>query len=397
MVYVADTQNNRVVRLFDPSSWVSGTNDFTDPTVGPTSVAVGPGQLLGTSLTLDASMGLVVGDTTKIGAGGSLVLAGGTLSTNTLAVCPGGFLQIGNGGSIGSLSGAIVNNGAVTIVSSEAPEVVSSAISNTGSLLVEGNGLVTLMGAVVNNGSLNINAKSVCANISGSGTLTVGTIGSPTTLQLAAGSGPDDQSMLTVNIGSTLDITNNAIAINYGCPANDPVKAILRYLLSGYIGGSWTGTEIISSTAAAGYAAGTGPALSIGYADGNTDADTVAGPNQVLVKFTLAGDALLNGTVDFNDLDVVGRHLNTTGNDWADGNFTYDPKGAVNFNDLDIIGQNLNMTLNGSGDLLGGTTIPLGAAANIQNTIVIPEPSVLAVGAAGAAAMLLCRRRRCYS
>jgi hypothetical protein len=55
------------------------------------------------------------------------------------------------------------------------------------------------------------------------------------------------------------------------------------------------------------------------------------------------------------------------------------------------------MTLNGSGDLLGGTTIPLGAAANIQNTIVIPEPSVLAVGAAGAAAMLLCRRRRCYS
>ncbi len=44
MVYVADTGNNRIVRYFDPNSWASGTNTFTDPTVGPTSVNVGPGQ-----------------------------------------------------------------------------------------------------------------------------------------------------------------------------------------------------------------------------------------------------------------------------------------------------------------------------------------------------------------
>jgi hypothetical protein len=134
--------------------------------------------------------------------------------------------------------------------------------------------------------------------------------------------------------------------------------------------------------------------LSIGYADGNTDTGAGATANQLLIKLTLAGDANLDGIVNFNDLDIVGQHLNTTGNDWADGNFTYDPNGVVNFNDLDIIGQNLNQSINAAAVALGATTLPLGQVATIQNTTAVPEPGALALAAVGAACLLSGRRRR---
>ncbi len=46
MVYVAEQVGNIADRYFDPASWVSGTNVFTDPTVGPTSLDVGTGEIL---------------------------------------------------------------------------------------------------------------------------------------------------------------------------------------------------------------------------------------------------------------------------------------------------------------------------------------------------------------
>jgi hypothetical protein len=132
--------------------------------------------------------------------------------------------------------------------------------------------------------------------------------------------------------------------------------------------------------------------LSIGYADGNTDLGAGATANQVLIKLTLAGDANLDGVVDMNDLMIVGQRLNTTGNDWAEGNFNYDPNGVVNFSDLLIIGQNLNQSINSAGVELGGNTVPVGEAGSITtNTTVVPEPgSVALVAAAG----LLTRRRK---
>ena len=86
LVYVVDQTNARVARFFDPDAWVSGTNTFTNPLTGPTSAAVGTGQLLGQTLNIDASKGLVVGATTSVLAGGSLMLSGGTISTGSFVV-----------------------------------------------------------------------------------------------------------------------------------------------------------------------------------------------------------------------------------------------------------------------------------------------------------------------
>jgi hypothetical protein len=208
---------------------------------------------------------------------------------------------------------------------------------------------------------------------------------------------------LTVDLPTSglVDIGSTNLAIDY-TPGNDPITNIVSYLTSGYKNGTWTGTAgIVSSIAAA--AQGTLPLLSVGYGDGNVDTGlgnstlTAAAPNQVLVKFTLAGDALLNGTVDFNDLDVVGKHLNTSGNDWAQGNFNYDGNGATNFNDLDIVGQNLNKSLaEVESELPAITVLPLEAnvAVTTNNTIVTPEPTSIALAAIGAAGLLARRRRR---
>ena len=87
MIYVTETSNARVDRLFDPNSWVSGTNTFTDSTVGPTSVSVGSGQLLGAgAVTLNSPMGLVVGNTLSVHSDGTFTQAGGAVSTPTLEV-----------------------------------------------------------------------------------------------------------------------------------------------------------------------------------------------------------------------------------------------------------------------------------------------------------------------
>jgi fibronectin-binding autotransporter adhesin len=346
---------------------------------------------------------------------GIIALSGGTFDNNNLPI-----VNDATGSIIGSgtfRSGGLTNNGLFNLsgtsnvfgpVINDAASVLQisgtgldsffGAVSNSGNVQIDAGagaifyGSYTGTGPVMNDGMISIQADSASANISGLGNLVVGSPTAKVKLQLTAGSGTSRQSGLTIYSGSALDISNNTLAINYGSPANDPIAAIVAYLKQGYAGGTWTGTAGIVSSAVG---ESSSPLLSVGYADGNTDSSTAAAANQVLVKFTLAGDALLVGTVNFNDLDVIGRRLNTSGNDWANGNFNYDPNGAVNFNDLDIVGQNLNKTigsLGSSGDEPGGATLRLGESASVQNTTVVPEPCGMLLAAAMGG--MLMRRRR---
>jgi hypothetical protein len=67
----------------------------------------------------------------------------------------------------------------------------------------------------------------------------------------------------------------------------------------------------------------------------------------VLVRYTLSGDATLDGQVDFNDLVKLAQNYNTTlpatGSAWFRGDFNYD--GTVDFNDLVKLAQNYNSAL----------------------------------------------------
>jgi len=230
------------------------------------------------------------------------------------------------------------------------------------------------------------NSLTLSGGISGAGGLN---LTGPGTLHLANNSHTSSVGSLGVINGATLDIGNNTLAINFGSPGNDPVATVLSYLTTGYAGGSWTGAGINSATAAT-----NSSVLAVGYADGNTDSGTAAGPNQLVVKYTQVGDANLDGLVNFADLVAVIQNFNKAGADWAQGNFGYGA--STSFNDLVAVIQNFNKTLTpaGSSDVsLGGTVISL--SASIEPTVVrLPEPGIAGFAALAGFGLGVRRRSR---
>jgi hypothetical protein len=345
---------------------------------------------------------------------GIIALTGGAFDNNNLPI-----VNDATGSIIGSgtfRSGGLTNNGTFNL--SGTSSIFGPVINNDASVLhISGTGTDSFFGAVTNGGTVQIDpgasaifygpyngtgpvsndglislqANSTSANISGLGVLA---IGSPTTqakVQLAFGSGTSQQTGLTIYGGSLLDITNNTLEINYvGSP--DPVATIVSLLATGYgPGKNWQGTAgILSSTAGNGPLS---PLLSVGYADGDNanDLSKVTGllPNQLLIKYTLAGDANLDGQVNFADLLIVAQDFNKTGEDWVGGNFIYNPTGLVNFNDLLIVAQNFNKILTPA-----NTSLPGDGGNIISLAIKVPEPSALALIASVGAGLLPRRRRR---
>jgi hypothetical protein len=94
--------------------------------------------------------------------------------------------------------------------------------------------------------------------------------------------------------------------------------------------------------------------------------------NQVTVAYTLYGDATVNGAVDISDLSALGQNWNGAGKVWAQGDFNYD--GNVDISDLSALGQHWNQSIAGFSGGEGGA--------------IVPEPSTLALLAAGLVGLL---------
>jgi hypothetical protein len=112
------------------------------------------------------------------------------------------------------------------------------------------------------------------------------------------------------------------------------------------------------------------------FAGQDVDASTV------LVAYTLAGDANLDGAVDFLDLAKLAQTYNTSvaasASTWYQGDFNYD--GTVDFLDLATLAQNYNTSL------LPAAAIP-GAPPDFQADLArafasVPEPSTATLVAA---------------
>ncbi|MGA2230751.1 MAG: autotransporter-associated beta strand repeat-containing protein [Tepidisphaeraceae bacterium] len=425
---------------------LTGANTYTGTTSinqgaielgnGGSSGSIGAGSISdSSSLIIDRSdsSGSIA---SAITGGGSLTMIGsGTFALTAADSFTGGTniqsgaLQLGNGSTTGSVTGAI-NDGATLIIDrSDATLNFSNAVSGSGGVSLTGTGTVTFSavntysgtttvaagalvipavsalpagGTVVNNSSLCIQtgtsaAPLITGAITGSGSLTVGKSSAPAYLRLNSSSGTSSVGALTINSGSTLDLTNNTLDINFASAAVDPATTIRSYITSAYNGDTWTGSGLTSGIAAS------NPSLyAVGYVDGDRDSGTAALANQIIVKTTLAGDANLDGTVNFADLLVVAQNFNHTtdthGNplDWADGDFNYD--NVVNFADLLLVAQNFNKTL-GAGQL---AQLPTSFAADWQLAEAeiaaaptpVPEPASAAIFAGAASALLMRRRRR---
>jgi hypothetical protein len=143
-------------------------------------------------------------------------------------------------------------------------------------------------------------------------------------------------SLTTVNTGK-LDLTNERLIV-----VNGNVATIAAKIASGFNAGAWTGPGIITSVATSSTGLGISRADDANLA-GSTFGGVPVAAADVLVAFTLRGDANLDQRVDFIDLVRLAQNYNTTAKGWWQGDFTYD--GSVDFDDLVKLAQNYNSSL----------------------------------------------------
>jgi|GEM_PF-3554598 len=377
------------------NNWVVGNIDFNNAqsyTIAPAATA---------SLTLDNGGANAI--STIADLGGSHVIAAPVQLNSQLAV------SVANAADTLTISGNISNravggsegitlSGGGTLLLSGSNGYSGATTVMSGVLVISSATAIPVGGSILNNAALCIkagtsNAPVLAGQITGAGALAIGSSSAPAYLQLKAGAGASSLKALTISVGSTLDITNNTLLINYGSAANDPTQTIKTYLASAYNNANWTGTGITSSIARQHRTV-----FSIGERD-NTRT------NQLTVALTVPGDVNLDGQVNFNDLLAIVQNLGsyqTSSNivNWSTGDLNYDSQ--VNFNDLLILSQYVGDTLTGAESAL----LPASFQAQWNLALAetqfsdfagpvprpVPEPaSVLTLLICGGC--LLCRRR----
>jgi autotransporter-associated beta strand protein/T5SS/PEP-CTERM-associated repeat protein len=257
------------------------------------------------------------------------------------------------------------------------------------------NSPITVNGGALLDAASRQTVKSLTVNTGGSAVVSAGvlTVGDNT------GAAP-----LTLGAGTPagkLDLKNNGLIVDTA-PGSDTAaltevrsQIIKAYNASspGAGDGQWNGNGgITSSNAAADFnSKGVGYALAsdILGAGGGTFMGSTADGSAVLARYTLLGDATLDGQVNFNDLVQLAQSYNIVDGSrtWFTGDFTYD--GKTDFNDLVKLAQNYNTAL---------PTEPIpGAPANFQADLAaafasVPEPGALSL--LGLAACGFAGRRR---
>ena len=136
----------------------------------------------------------------------------------------------------------------------------AGSIIGTGGLTKSGSGKLSLDTVNTYTGGTTVNAGTLVVGVNGAlpnGAVTV----TGGTLQLAPNTGLAQMTALSITGNGTLDINNDHVIINYG-GGPDPVASIAAWITSGYAGGTWTGTGIMSTSAE-----NNSGSYGIGYAD----------------------------------------------------------------------------------------------------------------------------------
>jgi hypothetical protein len=214
------------------------------------------------------------------------------------------------------------------------------------------NGPLALPFTFVNCGSSTMNVNSGTLNFASAAAITLGTlnVAAAASAVMPTATGSESQLILTalsLASGATLDLANNTMILNYG--VTDPIGVIAGYLQSGYNSGGWNGTGIISSAA---QTPTNGLSYALGYADGKDNVVTGLASGQIEVKYTLLGDANLDGLVNAADFTILAANFNQPATSWDQGDFNYD--GLVNAADFTDLAANFNQ----------GISLPAAAVAN---------------------------------
>jgi hypothetical protein len=153
---------------------------------------------------------------------------------------------------------------------------------------------------------------------------------------------------LSVSAGARLDVADNRLIVAGGAASStwngSAYGGVLGLVASGYAGGTWDGSGIgtsraTSSGARMGLAAMT--AADAGYGARGTFGGQPVAAGDVVIGYTFAGDADLNGRLDGDDYFQIDAHLGATGSavSYHHGDFNYD--GTIDGDDYFILDANL--------------------------------------------------------
>jgi hypothetical protein len=174
---------------------------------------------------------------------------------------------------------------------------------------------------------------------------------------------PGQGNRLDIAAGGLLDLSNNGLVIDYSSSLSAGqvlgiANEIRGWLISGRGGvgvgnGAWSGTTGITSSKAATWNATDPEARSVGYAINGTmplGALIVFMGNSVdnstiIARYTVTGDAHLDGKVDDEDITIVGSFYapGTPNAHWANGDA--DHNGFVDDDDVTLFGAFYNEEL----------------------------------------------------
>jgi hypothetical protein len=212
-------------------------------------------------------------------------------------------------------------------------------------------------------------------------------IGGGAILRLNTSSGASQQSSVNISSAGELDLSNNHFFVNYGS-GSDPIASIAAYIKSGFNGGTWTGTGI-TSTAAQGNSANYGIGYA-DYADPGNPAHLSSG--QIEIKYTLLGDANLDGKVNGTDFTLLATNFNqSVTNGWDKGDFNYD--GKVNGSDFLLLAKNFNQSA-GQSAVAGDDLAALDSFAAVNGISLTNVPEPASAGMMVMAGLGILRRRR---
>ncbi len=291
-----------------------------------------------------------------------------------------------NNGDYSVTLSSTVSPGDITVNNSAGNYLItgSGTIAGSGSLTKTGTRTLTLDTVNTYSGGTTVGGGNLIVGVHGAlpdGTLAI----TGGTLQLGTNTGLTQVTSLAIINSGVLDVTNNELIITYG--SSDPMGTIQGYLASGYNNGTWNGPGIISS-AAYGYKYG------LGYADGADGVVPGLSSGQIEVKYTLYGDANLDGVVNGSDFSILAANFGTGVTNWDQGNFLF--TSSVNGADFSALAGNFGQGANGADASVSASdlaALDAFAAANGISLANVPEPASTSLVIAGLAAGLAKRHR----
>jgi DNA-binding beta-propeller fold protein YncE len=336
---------------------------------------------------------------------GNMFLGGGSAPTNIYgAITNGGnldgFLDLTGNAYV---FGAITNeNSASLYITGTAPNFFYQRVDNShgGYITIAAGATAYFLGGVdgsqpvVNAGVMGVEAASTSGNIVGGGNLTIGPTTGAAGLQIAPNSGASIVSSLNILSGAQLDLTNNHMFIDYGS-GSDPIASIAASIKSGYAGGAWNGPGIISSTA---QSLTNGLRYGVGWADGADGVVSGLSSGQIEIKYTLLGDANLDGVVNGSDFSILAANFGKGVTNWDQGNFLYGS--SVNGSDFSALAANFGQGDSGAAvavspaDIAALDSFAIANGLPLPTFAAVPEPASLSLLVASGAMLIRRRSRR---